>query len=121
MTPIIKNSGNISTGEIHTYNVKLATDSFQRLIDINSLGFTKASVKVQTAGATGTSGNLLVKQSVAKGDIPTAFAVPVSLALGTDVTLSAFDIEVTGSTLVIELPAGLGNVGNLTLDIVLKR
>jgi hypothetical protein len=118
----VQNSANISPGEFHKYTASIATDSISGTIELPSIGFSMASINLTTIGATGTSGNVLAKQSVRKGSVGSAFTAPISLASGAVVSVDAFDIPVSGGYFIVDLTGvTFGVVGKIEISIVLKR
>jgi len=122
MKPQVRNSGNISTGEHHSFEFNLADEAPNKSISIPALGFNQASLSLLTIGATGTSGTAVVEQTVTNGGVQGALPTPVSLILGAGVSLQAFGIAFSGQNLVIDFtPCTFGVVGKIKFDVVLKR
>jgi len=119
----VQNSANISTGELHKYSVNLDNnESVNGTLEIPALGFTSASINLMTATATGTSGNVLGKQAVRKGEVGATFSPAVSLASGAAVSVSAFDIPLSGGYFIVDLTGlTLGVTGRIEIVVVLKR
>jgi len=119
----VRNSGNISTGEVRSFEHTLSADSkMDSTLTIPMIGFTKAAVSIQTIGAVGTSGNVLIKQSVREGGPYAEFTAPISKAIAASGTVEEYDIDVSGGYLIVDLSqVTQGDEGRFDIVVIIKR
>jgi hypothetical protein len=120
----VRGEHSINTGVLTEYKIDLAVNegySGGRIV-ADALGYTTASVTVVSTKATGTSGTALIKQSNSIGGTSFPLATPATVDFVPNETKGAFDLKVSGHFLVVDItPITFGVVGNVTIEIVLKR
>lgn len=118
----IINSGNVSTGERHTFTADLSTnDLLDGKIYIPALGFNKASISITASGPDAITGTLAVKQSVTNGGVGADFAPIISLAVAVDTTAEVYGVDFSGGYLVLIPSIAYPATGRIELNVVLKR
>lgn len=91
-------------------------------IELDVLGYTKASIQIITTGATGIAGSFSIKQGNVSGT-GFNFSTPISIASGSDINSFQGDIDVTATYLILDT-AGIsswGTVGKVKVILVAKR
>lgn len=117
-----EHSANI--GVLTHYQIDLSkNDGFDAgIIQADLLGYTLASISISTTQATATSGTAPIKQSNERHGPLYDLSAPKSVTFGPNVNDAAFDIQVSGQYLILDLNAvTFGSQGKIDIKIIGKR